>query len=91
MDEEVIADLKQFISAEIFQRTSNLATKDDLKKFAAKKDLLPLATKEDLVKLKYRVEEIHQALEQSAIGFTSEVDQQVQDHEQRISRLERAA
>jgi predicted nucleic acid-binding Zn-ribbon protein len=39
MNEDVIADLKQFIAATVSQQMSGVATKDDLKDLATKDDI----------------------------------------------------
>ena len=81
MNDDVIDDLKQFISAEITQKTSSLATKDDLKDLKSE-------LKEDINRLETRVDEVHQAIEDIAVTYISEVDEQVQGHEKRIKTLE---
>ncbi len=73
MNDEIIQDLKQFISATISQQTANLATRNDIERIEGK------------------IDEIQSAVEQSAIGFTTVVDDQVRDHEKRIVRLEQKA
>lgn len=70
MNDEVIQDLKQFISATISQQTAHLANKNDI------------------ARIEDKINEIQSAIEQSAIGYTTVVDEQVQDHEKRIIRLE---
>lgn len=81
MKDDVIDDLKQFISAEITQKTSSLATKDDLKDLKSE-------LKEDINRLEARVDEVHQAIEDIAVTYITEVDEQVQGHEKRIKDLE---
>ncbi len=82
---ELFEDLKQFISAEISQKTAHLATKDDLAQVENRLD-----TKIDGVRteLRTKFEELHSAIENTAIAYTSEVDVQVRDHEHRIKKLE---
>lgn len=84
MNDEVIDDLKQFISAEITQKTSSLATKDDIHNVES--GLAQLGVRFD--KLEARVDEVHQAIEDIAVTYISEVDEQVQGHEKRIKALE---
>ena len=81
MNDDVIDDLKQFISAEITQKTSSLATKDDLKDLKSE-------LKEDINRLETRVDEVHQAIEDIAVTYISEVDEQVQGHKKRSEDLE---
>ena len=93
---ELFEDLKQFISAEISQKTAHLATKDDLSQVENRLDtkidtgLARLDNKIDGVRteLSTKFEELHGAIESTAITYTSEVDVQVQDHEHRIKKLE---
>jgi hypothetical protein len=82
MNNAVVADLKQFIATEISQQTAHLASKTDIAR---------LATKLDFIRLEKRIDEIHEALEQSAIDYTGVVDEQVQDHEKRLRKLEKKA
>lgn len=90
MNDDVIDDLKQFISAEITQQTSSLATKDDLTKLATKDDLKDLKSglNRRIDRLEARVDEVHQAIEDIAVTYITEVDDQVQGHEKRIKALE---
>lgn len=77
MNDDVIDDLKQFISAEITQKTSSLATKDNLNDLKSE-------LKEDISRLEARVDDVHQAIEDIAVTYISEVNNQVQGHEKRI-------
>ena len=70
MDDTQLNDLKQFIQATVTQATSDMATKEDIRK-----------VREDLAQI------------QSAIGDTVSVsnetiDEKIDDHESRISKLE---
>ncbi len=82
MNDDTIQDLKQFIAATVSQQTADLATKDDLN---------GLATKDDLSRIERKIDAVQAAVEQSAIGYTSTVDEQVQNHEKRITHLEHKA
>ena len=79
MDEATIADLKQFITATVVQHTSGL---DDVKA-----DLVIVKT--DLDHVKHRVDEIQLTIEESIFPYITTIDDQVQLHEKRISKLER--
>lgn len=79
MNEEIINDFKQFITATITQQTSHLTTKDDIAN---------MATKDDIARLEQKIDDLGSSVQHSAINYTSAVDDQVQDHEQRIKRLE---
>ena len=97
MDEDVIQDFKQFIAATLSQQFSNyitkddianFATKDDLTNFATKDDIAELVTKSDLKKLETKIDDIQNAINDSVIPFVQIVDDQVQDHEKRLVKLE---
>jgi hypothetical protein len=88
MNEAIINDFKQFITAPIAQQTSHLATKGDLTDL--QEDISGI--KEDITRLDHKIDTLQAAVQQSAIDYTSTVDAQVQDHEQqRIKRLEQRA
>lgn len=80
--EEAIQDLKQYIDVSLNQRMDGLATKDDLKAFATKDDLKALeqrmASKEDLFESQRAIAET----------LTTAIEDQVDNHERRITRLE---
>ena len=82
MNDDTVADLKQFITATITQQTADLATKDDLEN---------LATKGDLSRVEQKVNQIQVAIDQSAIGYAAAIDEQVQEHEKRLGQLEQKA
>lgn len=76
-NEELFTDLKQFIEATMSQQTAHLATKDDLD-----------SKIEDLERrLTAKIDNLEEKLDtvQDAIADT------VQDHEQRLHRLEKRA
>ena len=79
MDEAIIDDFKQFMTATITQQTSHLVSKDDIAN---------MATKDDIARLERKINEIQLAVQHSAIDYTSVVDDQAQDHELRIKKLE---
>jgi hypothetical protein len=86
MNDDTITDLKQFITATLSQQFSNYVTKDDITELATKSDLKKLETK-----LETKIDNIQNAIDESAIPFTHAVDDQVQDHERRLKRLETKA
>ena len=80
-DSNVIADLKQFISAEIRQQTAHLATKEDLR-----------TMRDDLSqKIEDTKTEILEAVGDSLSTYASATDEQLQKHDHRITRLEHKA
>ncbi|HUC87889.1 MAG TPA: hypothetical protein VMR95_01960 [Candidatus Binatia bacterium] len=83
MNDDTIADLKQFIAATLSQQFSNYVTKDDIAELATKSDLKKLETK-----LETKIDNIQTAIDESVIPFIQAVDDQVQDHEIRLKRLE---
>lgn len=87
MNDDVIADLKQFIEATISQQMAGMATKDDLK---------DLATKEDVRKIvggsiNVAKDEILEAIGDTMTTRDAAVDNQLADHEHRLARLEHRA
>lgn len=78
MNDEVITDLKQFISAELSQRFAKVATKKDIERI-----------EDRLVRVEDSVDEIRYTIEQSVFPYVAEVDDQVQGHGRRITKLER--
>lgn len=79
MDEAVIDDLKQFITATVSQATADMATKADLEDLATKADLAKLETK-----LEARIDIVDEKLDvvMQAVG------ERLDDHEQRLTKLE---
>lgn len=70
---------------------SGFAKKDDLQSFATKDDLQSLATKDDIKKLSAEIKEVKDAINESVVPYTTHVDDQVQDREKRLTKLERQA
>lgn len=79
-NEELLADLKQFIEATVSQQLADFAAKDDIK--GLKTDIAGL--KSDIKTLDDKVDLIDQKLDQ----VQDAVAETVQDHEKRITRLE---
>lgn len=84
MDDELITDLKQFITATVTQATSDLATKDDVNKLEQK--------------LEQKIDGVEQKLEQKIDDVDLKLDTiadtlngQLTDHETRITSLEQQA
>jgi hypothetical protein len=77
MDEDTIADLKQFIAATVKQATADLATKDEMDVRFAKVD----ARFDDMDK---RFDELNLKVDTIADAQAETLE----DHEQRIPRLE---
>lgn len=84
--DDMITDLKQFIYATVSQATADLATKDELKNLATKDDLAKLESK-----LAADIKEVKDAITDTVFPFIETVDDQVQDHEKRLKKLERRA
>jgi hypothetical protein len=78
MNDEVITDLKQFISVELSQIFAEVATKKDIERI-----------EDRLVRVEDSVDEIRYTIEQSVFPYVAEVDDQVQGHGRRITKLER--
>lgn len=79
MNEELVADLKQFITATITQQTAHLATKDDIAN---------MATKHDIARIEQKIDDLQADVQHSVIDYVTIVDNQVQDHHRRLTLLE---
>jgi hypothetical protein len=85
MNEDQLNDLKQFIAATISQATAGMATKDDL-----------MATKSDLdngltilhTDINQRFDDIQSSISEIIAANNDTVDEQLTDHEQRLTKLE---
>jgi hypothetical protein len=79
-NEELLNDLKQFIEATISQQMAGFATKDDLANFA---------TKDDIKALDEKLDTVQDAIAETVTQALEPIDTTLQDHEQRLGRLER--
>ena len=81
-NEELLQDLKQFITATVSQQTAHLATKGDVS--AIRADIKALDTKTD---------QAQDGVGDTLIKLTKALDvtNEVQDHERRLTRLEHRA
>ncbi len=89
MNDDQIADLKQFIATTISQQTAHLATKDELANLATKEDLKSLATKEDLARVERKIDDIQAAIGEAISDSNESADAQITDLKQRVTTLER--
>jgi hypothetical protein len=83
MDEDVITDLKQFITATVSQQLAGVATKDDLKNLATKDDVAELRTE-----MNQRFSEVQSSIGEALSTSNDAVGTQLEDHEQRLVKLE---
>ena len=95
-NEELFADLKQFIEATVSQQMAHVATKDDIAHLASRIDGVEhrLDTIEATMATKVDIDLIDEKLNaiQDAIGESfAQSDATLQDHEQRLRRLEHKA
>jgi hypothetical protein len=81
MDQTIIDDFKQFITATISQQFSNVATKDDIASLDQKIDVLDR-------KLSGKIDELQSSVATALDNSNDTVDDQLQDHERRIAKLE---
>lgn len=88
-NEELVADLKQFIEAAVSQQASHLAAKDDLRSIEQRLDAIEtaMATKADVQLLAEKLDIVQDAIGEA---FTQS-DTTLQDHERRLRRLEHNA
>jgi hypothetical protein len=82
--EELFTDLKQFITATISQEMAHVATKDDLADLQAE-------LKADIKGLDEKLDAVQNAIVETLTHTTETFDATIQDHEQRLRRLEHRA
>ncbi|NEA56391.1 hypothetical protein G3I60_20135 [Streptomyces sp. SID13666] len=86
-NEQLLEDMKQFITATVSQRTAGLATKEDLDGLATKEDVSRLETRMD-----ERFNDVDGQLDeiQNAIGTDlKKIDAILEDHGGHLKRLDR--
>jgi seryl-tRNA synthetase len=83
-NEELFTDLKQFIEATVSQKLVDVASKDDIKSLKA--DVVGL--KADVKALDEKLDAIQDAIADTLTHTTEITDAAIQDHEQRLRRLE---
>jgi hypothetical protein len=86
-NEELLQDLKQFITATVSQQTTGLATKEDLVDLATKRDV-----KDEVIgaekRLMQHIDNVQDAIAETITKAMEEVDKPDKDHERRITALE---
>ena len=98
MNDEVIADLKQFISATVVQHTSQLASKIDRveERLTGVENRLTgvenrlTSVEGRLDTLEERVNDMHITIEDHIFTYLTALDEQGQEHEQRLVAIEQA-
>jgi hypothetical protein len=95
MNEELIADLKQLITATISQQLSGVVTKEDLAEMATKDDLAALraemATKDDIARLERKLDEVQGHIAEALDTSNNAVDAHLKHLDRRLGTLEQAA
>jgi len=89
MDEDTLADLKQFISATVYQHTSEI--KDDVK--GLKVDIKDLKDdvkdlKVSVARLDHKVDDLSEFVGDALINSNESTDKQLKNHDKRITKLE---
>jgi archaellum component FlaC len=83
MNEDVIADLKQFIAATVSQQMSGLATKDDIARLEGEitgiKDEMT-GIKSDLARVEHKVDEIQEAVGEALSATNDAIDVGLKEH-----------
>lgn len=86
LNEDVIEDLKQFITATVSQAFTHTASKDDIAN---------MATKHDIVELRHEMQdgfaETRAAVAETISTVNGAVDERFDNHDKRLKRLERRA
>lgn len=86
MEEDQLNDLKQFITATVSQATAEMVTKDDLRNELAKG--LNSLHAEIRTEMNQRFDEVQAAISDIITSNNDSVDTQLEDHEQRLTKLE---
>ncbi|HEU5156159.1 MAG TPA: hypothetical protein VFU43_04125 [Streptosporangiaceae bacterium] len=89
-NEELFTDLKQFITTTISQELVVVATKEDLTGLRTELKEDVASVKADIKRLDDKVDQVQDAIAETLTHVTEAFDtsEQVQDHEQRLRRLE---
>src|SRR5690606_38120814 len=82
MEHTQLQELKQFIQATVSQATSDAATKDDI---------AHLATKEAIKEIESDLAQIQSAIGDAVSSSNESIDGRLDNHEERISKLEHQA
>ena len=88
MNDDQLADLKQFIVATVSQQTGHLATKNELANLVTKDELSNLATKDDIARIERKIDDIQVAIGEAISSTNESADTQFAAHEKRITNLE---
>lgn len=83
MDEDVIADLRQFITATITQQSAGL--RGDIVD-SVREDIAALH--EDITKIDSKLDDLSISVTEAMDNFDQATETQLNNHEQRITRLE---
>jgi len=83
MDEDVIADLRQFITATITQQSAGL--RGDIVD-SVREDIVALH--EDITKIDSKLDDLSISVTEAMDNFDQATETQLNNHEQRITRLE---
>lgn len=86
MDDEIINDLKQFITASLSQHFSDVARKSDLDDVARKSDI-----EQSEKRLEKKIDDLSTHVAEALDTSNDAVQSQLSDHEQRIGKLEQAS
>ncbi len=88
MNDDQIADLKQYLATTISQATADVATKNDIA--ILKSDIVELRTHVEELRthVDSRLDEIQSSIAESLSVTNDSVDEQIKAHDLRITRLE---
>jgi fatty acid/phospholipid biosynthesis enzyme len=80
MNEDVIADLKQFIAATVSQQMSGFVTKEDLRDLATKDDITTLkgeiaGVKADVARVEHKVDDLQEAVAEALNNANDAVEE----------------
>ena len=90
-NEELITDLKQFITATVSQATADLTTKDDLAAVEHRVDQRLTTVEQGISTLDQKLDHVQEAIADVFTETTELHDAQLKDHERRLRKLEHRA
>ncbi len=89
MNSDVIADLKQFITATVFQGTTDI--RDEIRRLDLKIDDLSDSVHEDIKNLDGKIDDLSESVAEAISTSNEATDSKFKNHEHRITKLEKKA
>jgi DNA anti-recombination protein RmuC len=89
-NEELLQDLKQFVTATVSQTVSQVVSQSE-QKINARLESLEDRVEAGLSDLDAKIDTVHDAIADTFTRYTESTDGTLKDHEKRLHRLERRA